>query len=190
MKKRPIKYITSKEYAQESETRKLIDLLFMACNSNATACARVLDISRTTWKEWDTQTPTWKWWPVLIRLAIVEVLSGITAKRGVSALHKRKIRDALAKIPQGGTMAFDLEQKVKAYGGAEAYLRKKLAKKPRRKDWLLSAANCGGYSRSALEKAARSLEVVSKQVGYGEDKVAWWSLPDEKDIIGKHTGDD
>jgi hypothetical protein len=163
------------------EFTALIDVLFLACNMNNAACCRVLGISMNTWKKWnkDPEGVTWPWWNEVLRITILEIMGSILAKRGVTAKHKRNVRKAFNAISKDETMRWDLDAKVSSYGGAQAYLQQLLAKKPRKKSWLMKNANMGGYSPSALEKASRILHVVKTQKGYGENKETVWSLPSE-----------
>src|SRR4051812_47809461 len=81
------------------EFNALTDVLFEALNGNVSACAKLLGISRPTWKRWETDPPEWPWWNLVLRHVIKHTLTGmIGRRRSPSAKHRQHMRDALAKV--------------------------------------------------------------------------------------------
>lgn len=166
--------------ADPEEISALLDLLYEATKGNNAHCARLLDISTSTWKKWIHTPPTaWYWAPVL-RLAIKHTLSSIIAQRKATSLKfQRRILKALSKIPQSKSFEEEISDMAYDIRGAELHLRNLL--QPGGMWWsdIQRPANCGGYTRQTLRKAAKALHVQMRQEGFGADKDSFWRLPSE-----------
>jgi hypothetical protein len=179
--RRQIKVSQFRPKLEVDEFNALTDLLFECLKEKHSACARILGISRMTWKSWEKEPPTWPWWNLIIRTAIKEYLAGVEAKRGLTAKHRRRILDRLAQIEQNEDFLDDITMLAANLSGAERHLQMTLGGKGMFWDELRKPANCGGYTERTLRKAARTLQVVKTQEGYGEDKRSYWRLPTEYD---------
>lgn len=163
------------------EFNQLTDLLFEVFKENSAACARVLGISRITWKKWEKEPPTWPHWPVVIRFVIKSYLPALAARRGLTRQHQQRIVAQLALIKGGAELGDEIGTLAYELSGAEAHLRKLLRDKGMFWHQIRGPKYCGGYSSNTLRKAARALGIVKTQEGYGEDKRSYWRLPDQDD---------
>lgn len=163
------------------EFQALTDLLFETLKESNAACARILGISRVTWKRWEKEPPTWPWWNLVLRHIIKTYLTTLRTKGGLTRKHRQRIMDALSRIPQ--QEAFEAEIDTLAYQltGAEFHLRQVLLKGGRWWDEIRLPANNGGYNEKTLLRAARRLMVVKTQEGFGKRKRSYWRLPDQDD---------
>ncbi len=162
------------------EFNKLTDLLFEALKENHSACARVLGVSRMTWKKWEHTPPIWPWWNTVLRIAIKLVLTSMT-KRGATKKHRRRTLEALSQIPHNDELEREIYQTSSDYAAAEVHLKRLLRDKGLFKDEIFTAANMGGYSKKALELGATSLNVIKTIEGYGKARRSYWRLPGEDD---------
>lgn len=165
----------------EDEFNSLTDLLFELMKENHSACAKLLGINRVTWRKWEKEAPEWPWWNLVLRHAIKLVLASITARRGLTRSHKRKIQERLNAIPNHSEFEEELGSLAYSWTGCEAHLRAVLAPGGMFWDQIRLPANSGGYSPKTLRVAARSIGVVKTQEGYGENKRSYWRLPDQDD---------
>lgn len=163
------------------EFNHLTDLLFEVFKENHTACARVLGISRITWKKWETDPPTWPHWPVVIRYVIKSYLPQLAARRGITEKHRARIVALLSMMRDGQELGEEIGTLAYQLSGAEAHLRKLLSAKGMYWHEIRAVANAGGYTSQTLRKAARGLGVVKTQEGYGDKKRSYWRLPDQDD---------
>jgi hypothetical protein len=163
------------------EFHALAELLFVALKENNTACAQALGISTKTWLRWNRHPPAWPWWNIVLREAIRQIVSSLEASRASTRKHRNQIIRALTALPSNDTLAEDLGDMAYTRAGAQTHLRNKLLKRGMWKDELFQAANMGGYSPKSLEVAARALEIVKTQEGFGKDKRSFWRLPTEDD---------
>jgi hypothetical protein len=163
------------------EFNQLTDILFELMKESGSRCARILGISRSTWRKWTTNPPRQWWWNVVLRTVIKHYITALHARRGLTGKHRRTVMDMLAKIPHSdefmeelAAMAYDLE-------GATRFLRDTLAGKGMFWDELRKPANSGGYTQQTLRKAARMIGVVKRSEGFGDEKRSYWRLPNEDD---------
>lgn len=179
-RQRKLKKITPQ--ADPRETEALLDLLFEANKQNNAHCARLLGISRPTWRRWSHTPPTEWYWPMVLRAAIRHTLSQmISQRRGTTAKFQNRVKAALNAIPQ--SKDFELEIAEMAYDaqGAESHLRHLLARGGMWWSSIQLSAHNGSYSKQQLRIAAKNIGVVMKQEGYGADKDSYWRLPNEDD---------
>lgn len=179
--RRQIKVSQFRPKLEVDEFNKLTDLLFECLKEKHAACARLLGISRITWRSWESDPPRWPWWNLVIRHAIKEYLAGVEAKRGLTKTHRRRILERLAQIEQNDEFLDDIALLAQNLSGAELHIRAALGGKGMFWDELRLAANCGGYTERTLRKAARTMGVIKTQEGYGENKRSYWRLPTEYD---------
>lgn len=163
------------------EFNQLTDILYELMKENGAKCARILGISRSTWRKWTANPPRQWWWTVVLRTVIKHYVTALNARRGLTGKHRRRVMEMLSKIPQSeefmeelAAMAYDLE-------GCARYLRDTLAGKGMFWDELRKPANCGGYTEQTLRKAARMIGIVKRSEGFGEEKRSYWRLPNEDD---------
>lgn len=179
--RRQIKVSQYRPILEVGEFNALTDLLFECMKEKHSACARLLGVSRVTWKSWERNPPDWPWWNFVIRHAIKEYLSGVEAKRGLTKTHKRRILERLAQIEKHEDFLDDITLLASNLSGAELHLRATLGGKGMFWDDLRKPANSGGYTERTLRKAARTLAVVKTQEGYGNHKRSYWRMPTEFD---------
>jgi hypothetical protein len=163
------------------EFHALTDVLFELVKENHSKCARLLGISRSTWKKWERTPPGWPWWNLVLRAIIKHYISGLHARRGFTAKHRRTVMDLMQRIPQAEEFANEIDQLAYNVDGAAHHIRLTLGGKGMFFDELKTAGNSGGYSPSTLRRAGRMIGVVKTQEGYGEDKRSYWRLPSEDD---------
>ena len=180
-KRRQIKIKAKAETLDLDEFNALTDLLFEVFKENSAACARVLGISRITWKKWEKEPPTWPHWNVVLRHIIKSYLPALAARRGLTAKHKERIIALLTQVKEGDKLGEEIGTLAYNLAGAEAHLRRLLARKGMYWDEIRGPKNCGGYTWKTLRMAARALGVVKTQEGYGDEKRSYWRLPDQDD---------
>lgn len=166
--------------ANPEEIAALLDLLFEAQKGNNAQCARLLGIHTRTWKKWAHTPPTEWYWSIVLREAIKHTLASIVAQRRASSKKfQRSILEALSKIPRHREFEEEISDMAYDIRGAELHLRNLL--QPGGMWWsdIQRPANCGGYTRQTLRKAAKALHVVKTQEGFGADKDSFWRLPSE-----------
>jgi hypothetical protein len=163
------------------EFNALTDVLFELVKENHSQCARLLGISRPTWKKWETQPPTWPWWNLVLREIIKHYITGLHARRGFTAKHRRTIMDLMQRIPQGDEFVNEIDQLAYNVDGCANHLRATLGGKGMFFDELRTPALCGGYSPSTLRRAAKMIGVVKTQEGYRDKKRSYWRLSTEDD---------
>lgn len=179
-RRRQTKLKRSTPQADPQETEALIDLLYQATKENSAHCARLLDISRGTWYKWVKSPPTAWYWPLVLRAAIKHTLSQVVSqRRATSKKFQRSILEALSKIPHSRDFEVEIANMAYEARGAELHLRTILSRRGMWWSELQKTANSGGYSKHMLRRAAKSVGVVQKQEGYGEDKDSFWRLPNE-----------
>jgi Bifunctional DNA primase/polymerase, N-terminal/AAA domain len=79
------------------------------------------------------------------------------------------------------------DEKRSAGSEAEGFLRGMLVERQDSKAVRAAWRRVGVGSESTLERAARNIGVVSEQEGFGPEKVAWWSLPQDPSHQSRHT---
>lgn len=164
------------------EFYKLTDLLFEVLKEKHAACARVLGVSTSTWRRWETDPPTMPHWNLVLRYVIKEILKTmVSQRRGLSQSHQRRMLNALAKIPN--STEFQEEVEYEAYRDSEAqlHLRHLLQHGGMFWDEIKLPANSGGFTVKTLRVAAARLNIVKTQEGYGQDKRSFWRLPGPDD---------
>lgn len=174
--------IQQKQTPQSSieETAALLDLLFQATSENSTQCSRLLGIARPTWKRWSQHPPTEWYWPLVLRAAIKHTLSQIISqRRATSAKFRSHILESLSKVPHSKDFEVDIANLAYEARGAELHLRTLLVRRGMWWSEIQKTANSGGYSKATLRKAAKSIGVVKRQEGYGDEKDSFWRLPNE-----------
>lgn len=159
---------------------KLCDLLFEALKENNSACARVLGISRKQWSIWNNKPPTWPYWNLILRHVIKEVLSSMNRK-GFEQKYKRRILDALSELPDSHLLEASIATSSYELTGAENHLRRLLLHGGMFRSDIFKTKNLGGYSKSSMLKASKTLGIVTTQSGFGDDKRSFWRLPDADD---------
>jgi len=80
------------------EFNQLTDVLFELLKENHSKCARVLGISRLTWKKWERNPPRQWWWTVVLRTVIKSYITGLRARRGLTGKHRARVMEALSSI--------------------------------------------------------------------------------------------
>jgi hypothetical protein len=163
------------------EFNKLTDLVFEMMKEKHAACAKLLGISTVTWRKWERNPPRWPYWNLVLRHVIREYLGAMEARRGLTRAHRLRIRDRLAQIERAEELDEEITALAQNLSGAERHLRLTLGGKGMFWDELRLAANSGGYSPKTLRKAARALDVIKTQEGYGKHKRSYWRLPNEFD---------
>lgn len=164
-----------------AEFNALTDVLFELYKENYSACAKLLGISRHTFKRWEKVPPTWPYWNVVLRHVIKHTLAGIIQKRGATAKHKKRILAAFNAIPDSTAFADEINNLAYNNAAAETHLRRLLSPGGMFFDEICKAANSGGFDEKTLRRAARNLQIVKTQEGYGEHKRSFWRLPTEDD---------
>ena len=174
--------VRAREHKLDTEEfNSLTDLLFELFKENHSACARVLGISRMTWKKWEQEPPTWPWWNLVLRHIIKQYLAPLAARRGLTKKHRQRILDRFNEIPNGSEMLDEIDDLAYDLAGAAAHLKRLLLRKGMFWDEIRLPANCGGYTPKTLRRAAKDIGVVKSQEGYGEGKRSYWRLPDQDD---------
>lgn len=163
------------------EFNKLTDLLFEACKEKHALCAKLLGISVLTWRKWERNPPRWPYWNIILRYVIREYLGAIEARRGLTRQHRLRIKDRLQQIERAEELDEQIVVLAQNLSGAQRHIRLTLGGKGMFWDELRLPANCGGYSPKTLRKAARALDVIMTQEGYGNKKRSYWRLPTEYD---------
>lgn len=163
------------------EFRQLYEVLIEATKENYSRCGKLLGVTRKTFMAWNTNPPKWPWWNMVLREAIKIMIASTAAKKGMTRKHRSRIIHLLSQIPKSDSFLMDIENMAYEFAGAEAHLRRLLAKRGMFKDEIMTVKNMGGYSSRSLESAARTLSVVKTQEGYGKDKRSYWRLPDQDD---------
>jgi hypothetical protein len=163
------------------EFNKLTDVLFELLKENHSKCARILGISRSTWKKWERHPPRQWWWTLVLRAVIKSYITGLRARRGLTGKHRRTVMELLRRVPQGDEFMADIEAQAYNIEGAARYLRDTLGGRGMFWDQLRKSANNGGYTEQTLRSAARMIGVVKRTEGFGEDKRSYWRLPNEDD---------
>lgn len=179
--RRQTKVTTISPKLDVDEFNALTDVLFELLKEKHSACARVLGISRSTWKKWEKTPPDWPWWNLVLRHVIKFYITGLNARRGFTAAHRKSVMELLARVPQGDEFLEEIAALAYDVDGAAHFLRLTLGGKGMFFDELRKPANCGGYSPQTLRRAAKMIGVVKRQEGYGEDKRSYWRLPNEDD---------
>jgi hypothetical protein len=165
----------------EDEFHALCDLLYELLKKKDSACARVLGVHRNTWKKWNTHPPDFPWWNLILRHLIKLYIAGSISRGGLTGSHLRAIRDRLSQVPNSTELEEEAVSLAYNLTGAQTHLRELLKKKGMFWDQIRLAAHCGGYSQKTLKQAARSLEVVKTQEGFGKNKRSYWRLRNEDD---------
>jgi hypothetical protein len=163
------------------EFNALTDLLFETCKEKHQTCAKLLGISVLTWRKWEQSPPGWPYWNLVLRYVIREYLGAMEARRGLTRSHRLRIRDRLQHIERAEELDGEITAIAQSLSGAQRHIRLTLGGKGMFWDELRLPANCGGYSPRTLRKAARTLEVVMTQEGYGQHKRSYWRMPTEYD---------
>lgn len=163
------------------EFHALTDILFEMFKENAAACARVLGISRITWKRWEKDPPTWPHWNIVIRSCIKSYLPVLASRRGLTRKHHANIVEALTRVREGNQLGEEIGNLAYEAAGAETHLRLLLMKGGRYWHEIRQPRFCGGYTSKSLRLAARAIGVVKTQEGFGGDKRSYWRLPDQDD---------
>ena len=163
------------------EFNALTDLLFEVFKENHAACARVLGISRLTWKKWEQTPPTWPYWNVVLRYVIKSYLPALAARRGITKKHHARIVAQLSQLRDGNKLGEEIGSLAYNLSGAEAHLRRLLRDKGMFWDQIRLPKYAGGYDNRTLRAAAKALGVVKSSEGYGENKRSYWRLPDQDD---------
>jgi hypothetical protein len=179
--RRQTKLIDFEPKLDAEEFNALTDVLFELVKENHSKCSRLLGISRSTWKKWEKQPPTWPWWNLVLRAIIKHYITGLHARRGFTAKHRKSVMDLMSRIPQSDEFLDEIASMAYDVHGASQYLRLTLGGKGMFWDELRKPANCGGYSPATLRKAAKMIGVVKRSEGFGEDKRSYWRLPNEDD---------
>jgi len=180
-KRRQIKIPLWEPKLDVEEFNALTDLLFETLKENSSACARVLGISRLTWKKWENTPPTWPHWNMVLRNVIKHYLSALNSRRGLTKKHRTRVMEALANIPQSDELIEDIDMLAYNLSGAQAHIRRILGRSGMSWRDLKKPANCGGYDPRTLQRAAKTLGVIKSQEGFGSDKRSYWRLPDQDD---------
>lgn len=160
----------------------LTDLLFEILKEKHSLCARVLGVSTSTWRRWETNPPTMPHWNLVLRHVIKTLLRNLVAtKKSTTKKHKRRMTEALALIPH--STDFEEDVAYAAYDDSEAtlHLRHLLQGEGMYWDEIRTAGNSGGFSQKTLRTAAARLNVVKTQQGYGDHKRSFWRLPGPDD---------
>lgn len=163
------------------EFHALTDILFEMFKENSAACARVLGISRITWKRWEKNPPTWPHWNTVLRSVIKSYLPVLASRRGLTRKHHANIVMALTRVREGTKLGEEIGNLAYEAAGAETHLRRLLSRKGMYWHEIRAVANAGGYTAKSLRLAARAIGVVKTQEGFGEDKRSYWRLPDQDD---------
>lgn len=163
------------------EFNKLTDVLYELMKEKGAACARVLGISRSTWRKWTTNPPRQWWWNIVLRAVIKQYITALKSRRGLTGKHRRRVMEALSRIPQADEFMEEIDQMAYNIEGCALYLRDTLGGKGMFWDELRKPANNGGYTEQTLRRAARKLGVVRRSEGFGDDKRSYWRLPNEDD---------
>lgn len=165
------------------EFSALTDLLFVAMNENHAACARVVGVSRLTWRKWETKPPTWPYWNFILREILKLTMANMHAQRkGHMDTHKKYIEENLAKIPHGNELFRQVNEHTLQISGAQDHLLKLLSQGGMYVHEIRRPANSGGYSDTALRTAARKLGIKKHAVGFGTDKRVKWKLPKQHNV--------
>lgn len=165
----------------EKEFYALTDLLYEALKGNQAGCAAALGINVKTWRKWEQTPPEWPWWNLVLRHIIIEVLSQLQSRGGVTRHHRNRILESLSRIKRSDTLIQEAERLSFEYTGSEAHLRKLLSRKGMYWDQIKLPANNGGYTEKTLRVAAKKLGIIKKQKGFGDTKRSYWRLPNEED---------
>lgn len=179
--RRNIKIKLRKPKLDIDEFNALTDVLFELFKENGSKCAFMLDISRSTWTKWTTNPPRQWWWNLVLRDVIKSAIAGLHGRRGFTARHRRKVMEALSRVPQSEEFLGVIEAETYNVDGAANFIRATLGRKGMFWDELRKPANSGGYNERTLRKAARMIGVVKTQEGFGDDKRSYWRLPNEDD---------
>lgn len=163
------------------EFHRLTDLLFELLKENNSACARLLGISRITWKKWEKEPPTWPWWNMILRTIITHYLTALQSRRGLTGKHRTRVMNALSQIQKPEEMMSQVENEAYQINGAETHLYKLLGGKGMFWNEIRKPGNCGGFDVRSLKSAARKMGIIKSQEGYGEHKKSYWRLPTVND---------
>lgn len=163
------------------EFNKLTDLMFEMCKEKHQTCAKLLGISRQTWKRWEKEPPDWPYWNLVIRYVIREYLGAMQARKGLTRKHRHRIMAALQRIENHEELGEEISRIAYNLNGCERHLTQLLATGGMFWDEIRLPANSGGYSERTLRKTARILNLRMSQEGFGPNKRSFWRLPTEYD---------
>lgn len=161
------------------EFKALYKLLLTASNDNDSACARMLTINVQTWRKWYSHPPTMAHWPLILRHVIIQLLGSMKGRRfSRTNIDWTRIHDQLAKIPHHDQIELAMLEHFRTTQSAEDHLRRLLmGKNGMFWDIIQKAANAGGHSPRALQRASRALGIIKTVQGFGEDRRSYWRLP-------------
>lgn len=163
------------------EFNSLTDLLFELMKENHSKCARLLGISRHTWKKWETDPPTWPWWNLVLRVLIKQYITALRGRKGLTQSHRQRVMETLHKIPNSLEFMEEIDTEAYQLAASSDHLRRLLTPGGMWFDDIIKPANSGGFSEQTLRRAARSIGVVKTQEGFGKKKRMRWRLPDQDD---------
>jgi hypothetical protein len=174
--------VKAKEHTLDTdEFNQLTDILFELFKENHSACARVLGVSRLTWRKWEKEPPTWPWWNLVLRHIIKSYLAPLAARRGLTKKHRQVLLDRFNSLTDGSEMLDEIDRLAYDIAGAATHLRRLLSRKGMFWDEIRLPAHCGGYNMKTLRRAAKQIGVIKSSEGYGENKRSYWRLPDQDD---------